>query len=333
MDPQNNLLVRLHKWASRQDENFLTETFAFLLQYLIEEEPQAAAGLLRSLTDGFLELQPGEARAVAVRTQIVTGEGTPDLSLRTLDKLAFVEVKSESPVSAPQLDKYRRLLRESGVPSTRLVLLTRHVIDLDPAALEAVLCIRWYQVADWVEVERGRYTFKAVSAFLVQQFLGLLGTKGMTMSQVTWELSGGVRALRNFMNMLEEAAHVAGVKVQAKANTRHSGVSLDGGKYWVGINFDDPDRLIFQTEYQAVDPSAAEKLGTGYVYEWSDKKGHGWGQELDLTAEHVHFYARPRASQMQLLESFIRESMDLARRVAVSVNPSPKLDTPSSDEG
>jgi hypothetical protein len=68
VDSQTNLLVRLHKWAHRQDENFLTETFAYVIQYLIEEEPQAAAGLLRSLTDGFLDLQPKEARAVTVRT-------------------------------------------------------------------------------------------------------------------------------------------------------------------------------------------------------------------------------------------------------------------------
>ncbi len=29
--PTNNLFLRLHKWASRQDENFLTESVAVVL--------------------------------------------------------------------------------------------------------------------------------------------------------------------------------------------------------------------------------------------------------------------------------------------------------------
>jgi hypothetical protein len=233
--------------------------------------------------------------------------------------LAFIEVKSESAASSAQLEKYRKLLDESGVLHTRLVLLTRHLVDLDPANLVGVHCVRWYQVADWLEAERVQYTFKAVSAYLVQQFLGLLGTKGMTMGQVTWELAGGIRALRNFMNMLVEAAQAAGVKVQAKAYTGETGVFLDGHNYWVGINYDYPDRLLFQTWNRPVSPGAAETLGVGEVHEWNNKKGHGWARELDLTAENVHFYARPRASQMQLLETFIRESMEMARKVEASV--------------
>jgi hypothetical protein len=315
MDSQNNLLVRLHKWAARQDENFLTESFAFLIQYLIEEEPQAAAGLLRRLTNGFFDLQAIEARTVRVQTQILTGEGTPDLSLQTLEQLAFVEVKVESEASVDQLSKYRRLLRESGVANTLLVLLTRHFADLDPTELSSVHCVRWYQVADWLEDERKRYTFKAVSAFLVEQFLGLLGVKGMTMGQVTWELAGGIRALRNFTNMLVEAAHVAGVRVQPKATTEESGVYLDGRNYWVGVLYDEPDVLVFLTWNRSVNPEAAAALGVGEVSEWSDKKGHSWRRELNLSAEDVHFYARPRASQMQVLEAFIRDSIEMARRV------------------
>jgi hypothetical protein len=199
--------------------------------------------------------------------------------------------------------------------------LTRHVVDLDPADLSEVLCVRWYQVADWLEAERGRYTFKAVSAFLVQQFLGLLGMKGMTMGQVTWELAGGIRALRNFLNMLQEAAHVADVRVQPWGNTEEAGVYLDGRNYWVGILFDHPDTLVFTTWNRSVDPVKATALGTGEVREWDDKKGHSWRRELDLAAEAVHFYARPRSSQMQVLEAFILESMELARRAELPGQP------------
>ncbi len=67
--PENNLLVRLHKWARRQDENFLTETFAHLLLHLLWEEPEAAVNLLQVVTAGFLVIPVRESRAVEVRTQ------------------------------------------------------------------------------------------------------------------------------------------------------------------------------------------------------------------------------------------------------------------------
>lgn len=332
MDSRGNLLVRLHKWANRQDENFVSETFAFLMQFLIDEEPGAAANLLRRLTDNFFDLQTAEARSVTVRTQIMTGGGTPDLAFRTQDRLAYVEVKVESPAAAGQLSKYQQLLVQSGVADTRLILLTRHVIDLPPDVLAAIRHVRWFQVADWLEEEHRRYTFKAVSSFLVQQFLELLGAKGMTMGQVSFELAGGVRALRNFMNMLEESAHVAGVKVQAKAYPSESGLFLDGKNYWLGINYDYPDLLTFQTWNRPVDPDKAAALGVGEVHEWNNKKGHGWGRDLDLTADGVFFYARPRAGQMQVLEAFIRESIELARKVELPGDSAVQPNDPAEED-
>ncbi len=67
---QSNLFVRLHKWAVRQDENFLTETFAYLLEYLIENEPEAACELVARLTGGIITLPPQQVRGLEIRTQI-----------------------------------------------------------------------------------------------------------------------------------------------------------------------------------------------------------------------------------------------------------------------
>jgi hypothetical protein len=43
----NNLFLRLSKWATRQQESFLTEALAVTLQTLIDAEPVAARRLLR----------------------------------------------------------------------------------------------------------------------------------------------------------------------------------------------------------------------------------------------------------------------------------------------
>jgi hypothetical protein len=50
--PRYNLLVRLHKWAWRQDENFLTESLAFVLEHLLENEPEAGVRIVALMTGG-----------------------------------------------------------------------------------------------------------------------------------------------------------------------------------------------------------------------------------------------------------------------------------------
>jgi hypothetical protein len=315
--PGNNLLLRLHKWAWRQDENFLTEVLGHLLQHLLDHEPEAGVRVLQLLTGGFLAPRPEEARLVEVRTQVFSSEGTPDLELRTSKQLAYVEVKSESEVSEDQLVRYRRLLRDSGVPATALVLLTRYPVTLSDPAAQPDTFVRWYQMADWLDQERHRYAFQAVSAYLVDQFLGFLRVRNMTMGQVTWELTGGVRALRALGDMLYEVASACGCQARPHGDRNYMGVYLDRRSYWVGINYDRPEVLEFATDYRKVDPGAAARLGIEGVFEWEDGSAHGWRRQLNLDSEDVHFFARSKASQMQLLENFLRECLETVRRIEV----------------
>jgi hypothetical protein len=314
--PENNLLLRLHKWAWRQDENFLTEAFAHLLQHLLIDEPEAAVRILQSITNGFLALCPGEARSVEVRTQVFTVEGTPDLQLRTSKQIALLEVKSEADAHPEQLKRYRKLLRDSGLPSA-LVLLTRYPVTLGEQDERPDAIIRWYQVAEWLELERNRYAFKPVSEHLVSQFLDFLSGRNMTMGQVTWELSGGVRALRALNDVLYEVANACGLQAQPWGDRSSLGIFLDKRNYWIGIQYDQPESLSFQTWNREVDKDAAERLGINGLYEWADKGRYGWHRPLDLESEDVHFFARSNTSQRQVLEQFLRECLDTVKRIEI----------------
>ncbi len=78
MTSQDNLLGRLHRLASSQDENFLTESLAYLLHRLIAVEPAAALSILNKITNGKLsDLQ--DTRYAEVFTQVSTDSGRPDL--------------------------------------------------------------------------------------------------------------------------------------------------------------------------------------------------------------------------------------------------------------
>ena len=107
MDSSNNLLLRLHKWAWRQDENFQSEAFAHLLEHLRDSEPEVAADLLKKLTGGKLALPEGNVRSVSVTTQVTTDTGRPDLELSALGHLVYVEAKVNAAVDSAQLMRHR----------------------------------------------------------------------------------------------------------------------------------------------------------------------------------------------------------------------------------
>ena len=52
----NNLLLKLHKLADRQGENFTTEVFSHVLIHLIQFEPRAAVFMLDKISGSRLRI-------------------------------------------------------------------------------------------------------------------------------------------------------------------------------------------------------------------------------------------------------------------------------------
>src|SRR5437660_11346526 len=102
--PANNLFRRLHKWASRQDENFLTESLAVVLEQLLVLAPAVGTRLVSRLTGGFIDVSADDASTIEIRTQVEAGEGRPDLEICTPQRLVWIEVKAESELRAGQLE-------------------------------------------------------------------------------------------------------------------------------------------------------------------------------------------------------------------------------------
>src|SRR5881628_2294936 len=92
----NNLFLRLHKWASRQDENFLTESLAVVLEHLLALAPAVGTRLVARLTGGFIDLPATDAGAIELQTQLDVSHGRPDLEIRSPHRLVWVEVKAEA---------------------------------------------------------------------------------------------------------------------------------------------------------------------------------------------------------------------------------------------
>jgi hypothetical protein len=327
----NNLLIRLHHWVNRQDENFTTEAFVHVLQRLIDHEPEVGIRILAWLTEGVVDLQPEELTGVSLKTQVATNVGRPDVEIQTIRHRVFLEAKVESGVGSFQLEKYRGELETCGAERTALLLLTRYPVPPEVLGGKPDKCVRWYEIADWLTAELAAGTIKdPVSRHTVGQFLGFLSARGMTMEQVGWEMVQGVRALRNFLALLAEAARACGLS--AKPSKVPFGLSAKPGKgpgsagfslqksqvhcFLLGFNYEAPGTLHLHTDQIGVDPDKAVKLGKGSVGEWKwSPNGRAWGMELELESEEVHFFARSRASQMQCLEKFIGEFLDGVRQI------------------
>jgi hypothetical protein len=292
------------------------------LEQLLVLAPAVGARLVGRLTGGFIDLPPTDASAIEVQTQVEAGQGRPDLELRSPHRLVWVEVKAESELRTGQLEGYRVLLGESGVEHTRLVLLTRYPEAFKPTDVLPDVEVRWFEFADWLESELPEAEAAGdVAGFLARQLLDFLEARSMTLAQVGKYMPEGLRALSNLMNMLFEAAGACKVPVKKGAGWDYIGLNLDGQKYWVGVNFAEPEKLWFGTRSR-IDPEAASKLGVGELAEESWIPGrYRWWRGVELDSESVHFFSRSKVSQMQWLEGFLRECLTQARSIETPDQP------------
>jgi hypothetical protein len=77
-----------------------------------------------------------------------------------------------------------------------------------------------------------------------------------------------------------------------------------------------PSILVFRSYQRNLDQQRFEELGLGRV--WSQGQvGLRWENVLDLGSEDVHFFARSKASQLQVIERFLLESRRIAEQITV----------------
>lgn len=320
--PGPNLFHRLHKWAHRQDENFLTEALAVVLEQLLVLAPAVGTRLIANLTGGFVSVAPEDASAVELHTQVEASTGRPDLEVRSRRKIAWIEVKAESELRKGQLEGYRYLLNQMGTVETKLVLLTQFRPKYEPGDERPDTQLRWFEITDWFEAaQESADEIGEVPGFLVRQYRDFLEVRGMKLAHVGKFLPEGLRAWGSLLNMLQEAAAACQISTTLSTDWDSVGVRLDGQKYWVGMNYSEPEKLWFGTRTR-IDPEAAGKLGEGEVEDdASIPGGYRWWRGAELESEPVHFFARSKIGQMEWLEDFIRECLTQARSIETPNQP------------
>jgi hypothetical protein len=321
--PANNLFLRLHKWAHRQDKNFCTEALALVLQHLLDRQPDVGVQMIKLLTKDLLCVPSNDAGKVELRTQVITKEGRPDIVIRWTQHLVVVEVKVGSDLHQGQLPDYQLFLRNSGLAKTGFVLLTRYPPTVSKRDKESIHLIRWHEVANGIDKElRGEGIVDPVTRYLCEQFVEFLGARGMNLTQVGKYLPEGLRALGSLLNMLKEAA--AACKVSAAmtgaVGLEYIGLSIESPRYWIGVYYASPEKLWFGSKTR-IGPEAASKLGVCEPgQENGIEDGYYW-QSAELDSEPIHFFARTKVGQIEWLEKFLRECLTMARSIETPDQP------------
>ena len=311
-DSSSNLLVTLSRWASGQQENFLSDAFVHLLNLLAQEVPTAFSMVMEEMTHGIIKPTPETATEFVISPQIDTSAGTPDIEIRGPNTYALIEVKDESPVDVEQIDRYTRLIKQNDAGTKCLVLLPRHQAPLLGNSY-LLNTVRWTQVTESLIVVKDTFNLDPISLQILQQFLEFLEAKGMSTNRAGWEMVSGIQQFQNFKVLLKQAMESAGAhRIYTAYGANFNGWAipdpeLNKSIFYIFIRFEQPEILRFLCK--------AVYVRDEHTHEWEvDSYDHeSLERSLDLNAEEVHFFSRGLDSQRAVLEEFVSSCLAQTR--------------------
>ena len=160
-----NIFSALAKYNSAIDENYLTESFVFVINALLQRERPIGLEILTQLCVKNNEFSFGIGEDISVSTQETTEQGRPDIKVSSPDKLIYIEVKHDSPLGSQQLARYGKALESSVADIKHVVLLTRFAIDFEKQKERPYKHIRWFQAVRRVRKHRRSKTQKGTVSY------------------------------------------------------------------------------------------------------------------------------------------------------------------------
>ncbi len=303
-----NIFSALAKYNSATDENYLTESFIFLINSLLERERTIGLQILTQLCVKNNEFTFECDESISVSTQEVTEQGTPDIKVSSPDKLIYIEVKHDSPLGFKQLERYKKALDASPASIKHVVLLTRFAIDIEEDE-KSYKHIRWYEVYNWLANSNLE---DSVSGYLIEQFMSFLEVKQMSIQKVGWEYINGVPALTNLINMIEVAIQGASLPIYAKSpGWDFKGFYVESNKFWCGVNYSEPLVMVFKIEDKKHFNS---KLGDKPSYPMTEDR---YAIRFLLQFEDKHFFSLDKDKQLEEITKFVKTAYTEAQKMRI----------------
>ncbi len=312
MTSSGNIFSALAKYSSANEENYLTESFVFLVNSLLAKERAIGLEILTQLClkkDNECSFDVDED--VSISTQETTGQGTLDIKVSSPNKLIYIEVKDYSPVDPGQLKRYKKDLESSDIAIKRLILLTRFPLDLSEHQGIPDNHVRWFEVYNWLASAKDK-TQNPVSGYLIESFMSFLEVKQMSIQKVGWEYINGVPALTNLINMIEVAIQGAPLPIYGKSpGWDFKGFYVESKEFWCGIHYNNP--LIITFEMMDKKKFNAKPVETP-SYTVKEGRYRMW---FSLQLEDKHFFSLDKDEQLEEITKFVKTAYTEAQQMRV----------------
>lgn len=304
-----NIFSALAKYNSAIDENYLTESFVFVINSLLQRERPIGLEILTKLCVENDEFSFDKNEAISISTQETTKQGRPDIKVFSPDKLIYIEVKYESGLGYQQLERYMKALESSNAATKHVILLTRYSVDFEEEG-RPYKHVRWSKVYNWLASAKDKAK-DSVSCYLIEQFMYFLEVKQMSVPKVGWEYINGVHALNNLMDMIKVAIEDASLQINPRAQSRdYRGYYFDNVEFWCGIAYAEPLFVKFEIEYR-------EKFDTQLVkkpsYPLKDKDM----LQFLLRLEDIHFFSLDKDKQLEEITRFVKTAHAEAQQMRI----------------
>ena len=304
-----NIFSALAKYNSAIDENYLTESFVFVINSLLVRERPIGLEILARLCVENNEFSFDANEVISVSTQEMTAQGTPDIKVSSPDKLIYIEVKHDSPLGPQQLERYKKALEPSTVTTKHVVLLTRFAIDFEEGEERPYKHVRWFEVYNWLENARAQ---DPVSVYLIESFKSFLEVKQMSIQKVGWEYINGVPALTNLINMIEVAIRSVPIPIDWKsASWGFKGFTLGNREFYCGITYENAQVVTFGIQDKK---KFNRRLVEKTTYPVGENDNYIW---FHLELERKHFFSLDKDEQLEELTKFVKTAYAEAQQMRI----------------
>jgi len=288
----------LFKYCTGSDENFLTDSFVYVLKLLLVRSPNEGLMFLNNLCNLPDQDHFDQASAITISTQVTVEQGRLDIEIKDYRRLVYIEVKHDAALAPNQLEKYLEELHAANYEHYQLVLLTRS----RTSALETTLAPTAYHHVLWYQVHENLHALPIqdeVSSFFIRNLLNFLTEKNMSMNRVTWEYMQGVPSLLDLTNTLEEAISEAmpGIRIRKTAGWSWRGFYTYDG-FYIGVRLNIPTLISFE-----------DNLGN-----------HPISYKRDLDLNQAHFFSLKQGEQYECLINFLRNARKDAPQPSKDIN-------------
>lgn len=247
----------LQKYGSGAPENYLTESFVYLIRLLIQRDRDTGIELLNLLAgksnwftrEDIITVQTQVPLHDLSATYLLPSMGTKvavlDIKVEQEERLLYIEVKHDSSLGEKQLERDFDHLEKTNKAQKQLLLLSRSKSDalattLSPDKFHHVC---WYEIHNLLATQAEH---DPVCAYFVRSFVQFLEEKSMSLTPVKSVYLDGVKGLLNLTQMIEAAfAHaVPDIKTKRIAGWLYRGLAF--AQYWCGFRYDKPWLIVFE---------------------------------------------------------------------------------------